>query len=199
MDCRNCGAPMELFERRRYYSCAHCGTFHFIETPAVDGVQVLERSAMACPVCGEGLARSLLDEAWVVEHCERCRGLLMARATFAEAVGRRRARETGPGVPPVPLDRRELKRSMPCPSCGERMDVHPYHGPGNVVIDSCSRCDLIWLDHGELNQITDAPGADRGRRPPPPDRETPSAAPTRMWTGGRRRISLADVFDDLLD
>lgn len=43
------------------------------------------------------------------------------------------------------------------------MDVHPYYGPGNVVIDSCTACSLIWLDYGELQQMTDAPGRDRGR------------------------------------
>jgi Zn-finger nucleic acid-binding protein len=32
-----------------------------------------------------------------------------------------------------------------------------------VVIDSCVTCDLIWLDFGELRQITDAAGRDRGR------------------------------------
>lgn len=44
------------------------------------------------------------------------------------------------------------------------MDVHPYYGPGNIVIDTCSRCDVIWLDFGELRQVTDAPGKDRGKR-----------------------------------
>ena len=44
------------------------------------------------------------------------------------------------------------------------MDVHPYYGPGNVVIDSCRRCDVIWLDFGELEQITRAGGRDRGWR-----------------------------------
>jgi Zn-finger nucleic acid-binding protein len=85
------------------------------------------------------------------------------RADFADAVTRRRARAAGAPVTPSPLDPRELDTRMPCPSCGERMDVHPYYGPGNVVIDSCSRCDLIWLDFGELAQITDAPGRDRGQ------------------------------------
>jgi Zn-finger nucleic acid-binding protein len=42
------------------------------------------------------------------------------------------------------------------------MDRHPYLGPGNVVIDTCSTCDLIWLDHGELTEMVDAPGSDRG-------------------------------------
>ena len=155
---------MELFERRRYYFCNYCATFEFIKTEGAFGVEVLERSpdALPCPLCRAPLAKSLLDEEYLVEHCERCRGVLMRRARFAEAISRRRARETGPPAPPVPLDARELKRTVTCPSCRTHMDVHPYYGPGNVVIDTCSRCDLLWLDFGELKQITQAPGRDRG-------------------------------------
>ena len=29
--------------------------------------------------------------------------------------------------------------------------------PGNVIIDDCSRCELNWLDHGELMRIATAP------------------------------------------
>lgn len=166
MNCRNCGAPMELFERRRYYFCTFCGSFAFIDAPAVDGVRVLERPepARVCPLCGAPLAMALLDDAYRVEHCERCRGILLPRATFADAVTRRRARQSGIPAPPVPLDPRELKRVVVCPSCQLPMDVHPYYGPGNVVIDSCQRCDLIWLDFGELAQISEAGGRDRGWR-----------------------------------
>lgn len=154
---------MELFERRRYHFCRYCGTFEFIAAPAIDGVQVLERPerALDCPLCRAPLAKSLLDHSFVVEHCERCRGVLVQRADFAESVTVRRLNATGPPVPPVPLDRRELERKVTCPSCQAPMDVHPYYGPGNVVIDTCSRCDLVWLDYGELKQITDAPGRDR--------------------------------------
>jgi hypothetical protein len=42
------------------------------------------------------------------------------------------------------------------------MATHPYYGPGNVVIDSCASCELVWLDFGELEQIVKAPGKDRG-------------------------------------
>jgi len=198
MDCRNCGAPMELFERRRYYFCRYCGTFHFIAAAAEDGVQALERQpeARSCPLCGEPLSTALLDGAYAIEHCERCRGLLMARATFAEAAAARRAREHGPPAAPVPLDRRELDRTVACPGCGSAMDVHPYHGPGSVVIDGCVRCDLIWLDTGELQQITDAPGRDRGRRTPAP---APPATGTPDPPARRRQASLADVFDAFFD
>ena len=164
MDCRNCGAPMELFERRRYYFCSYCGTFHFIETPPVDGIRVLERpvDALPCPLCQMPLAKSLLDDVYPLQHCEQCQGLLISRDGFVDAVARRRARESGPPAPPVPIDQRELKRRLRCPSCKEQMEVHPYYGPGNVVIDNCGRCDLLWLDFGELRQITEAPGRDRG-------------------------------------
>jgi Zn-finger nucleic acid-binding protein len=165
MNCRNCGAPMEFFERRRYFFCTHCGTFHFIDSPAVDGVQVLVRHSdgRSCPRCTAALAKSLLDEQYPVEHCERCKGLLIERGSFADALTRRRTRAGGPGTQPAPLDRRELERHVACPACGKSMDVHPYYGPGNVVIDSCTNCSLLWLDYGELQQMTDAPGRDRGR------------------------------------
>ena len=47
------------------------------------------------------------------------------------------------------------------------MVTHPYFGPGNVVIDSCEACAHVWLDFGELRQIVDAPGKDRGNREMP--------------------------------
>ena len=47
------------------------------------------------------------------------------------------------------------------------MATHPYYGPGNVVLDSCGACDLVWLDFGELKQIVDAPGKDRSTRQMP--------------------------------
>ena len=53
------------------------------------------------------------------------------------------------------------------------METHPYYGPGNVIIDSCTGCDLVWLDFGELAQIADAPGKDRGVRKAPPRSEAP--------------------------
>jgi Zn-finger nucleic acid-binding protein len=30
-------------------------------------------------------------------------------------------------------------------------------GPGNVVIDTCERCRVNWLDSGELRRIAVAP------------------------------------------
>jgi Zn-finger nucleic acid-binding protein len=36
-------------------------------------------------------------------------------------------------------------------------------GQANVVVDLCTACRMIWLDHGELGAIVSAPGRDRTR------------------------------------
>lgn len=68
---------------------------------------------------------------------------------------------------PVPLDRQALARELSCPKCSYRFETYPHYGPGNVIIDNCTRCDLVWMDFGELRQIVDAPGRDRGNRERP--------------------------------
>jgi Zn-finger nucleic acid-binding protein len=202
MNCRNCGAAMELFERRKYFYCRYCGTFHFIETTETDGVQVLERSGDApCPVCSAQLAKALLDDRQPVHYCEQCRGVLVPRSVFADVIDTRRASATGPPVTPSPLDTRELQRRVVCPQCRQKMDVHPYYGPGNIVIDTCPRCDVIWLDFGELKQVADAPGKDRRQRAAPPAR--PVEEPRESLRGPRRvaaerRGPLLDALEDLL-
>ena len=131
----------------------------------MDGVRVLQRpeAARPCPLCAAPLAEALLDDTLRVEHCERCRGLGMPRQTFAEAVRRLRARQSGPPIDPAPIDPTELARVLNCSTCGTSMETRRYDGPGNIVIDACSRCDVIWLDHDELTRIIHAPGRDRGR------------------------------------
>jgi hypothetical protein len=57
----------------------------------------------------------------------------------------------------TPPDHADMKRAIKCPRCHRRMDTHSYAGPGNVIVDSCGDCFLIWLDRGELTRIAHAP------------------------------------------
>jgi Zn-finger nucleic acid-binding protein len=75
------------------------------------------------------------------------------------------------------------------------MDVHPYYGPGNVIIDSCTTCDLVWLDIGELKQIAEAPGGDRGVRKPPIPREPPPLSPREASAAAAQTDVLGLLFD----
>lgn len=98
-----------------------------------------------------------LDESMVI-LCKSCQGLLIQSQVFAEIVRHRRREFTGAEQTPPPMDQRQLRTRIKCPACGDKMDVHPYHGPGNVVIDSCSKCWLTYLDYSELSSIEKAPG-----------------------------------------
>jgi Zn-finger nucleic acid-binding protein len=188
---------MELSARRRYYFCRYCGSFHFLDTPETDGIRVLETTgqAPACPRCSTKLATAQLDDAHPVHCCGKCRGVLLPRGTFAHVVYMRRTWAAAQPIPPLPLDRRELERVINCPQCSRRMDVHPYYGPGNVIIDSCTACDLVWLDFGELKQISDAPGADRGVRKQPIPREPVPLSPREASLCAPETDVLGVLFD----
>jgi Zn-finger nucleic acid-binding protein len=67
----------------------------------------------------------------------------------------------------IALPRRQnpADRQIKCPACGHLMLGHLYGGPGNVVIDSCERCHVNWLDAGELRRIVVAPDSNRQATP----------------------------------
>ena len=163
MNCKNCGAAMVLSTTQSYSQCLHCGSFYFPERHD-DGVRIIggPSESHPCPECGKRLSPATLDDHRRVLYCTHCRGVLLPRSVFATVVQTRRAWTTAPPAPPVPLDRPALERVVRCPSCAKPMATHPYHGPGNIVIDTCDPCDVIWLGTGELARAIDAPGRDRG-------------------------------------
>jgi Zn-finger nucleic acid-binding protein len=110
-----------------------------------------------CPTCGSTLVEGLMDD-FRVGHCPDCRGVLLAGEDFAAIVRSRRASYRRADATPVPLEPLEFQRRVDCPRCQAPMDVHPYYGPGNTVIDSCRSCGLVWLDQGEITRIERAPG-----------------------------------------
>ena len=160
MNCGNCGAPMKIVEGRDYFYCDHCSSFYF-PSESRDGVRVLgELSHVDCPVCRMRLVSASVAGAPTL-HCRNCRGVLVDQGAFAFIVPYLRSRARGLPEPPRPLDREALNRQIDCPHCGRLMDTHPYYGPGNVIIDVCTRCAIIWLDYRELDIIANAPGRDR--------------------------------------
>jgi Zn-finger nucleic acid-binding protein len=176
---------MELFATRGYFFCRYCGSFHFPETAGADGIRVVGGGeAWGCAVCAEPLASAVLDETHHVHYCQNCRGVLLPRPDFASVVQRRRAWATDTPGPPVPLNQAELSRKVTCPKCRQAMETHPYYGPGNVVMDSCPRCELVWLDFGELKQIVAAPGRDRGKREHVPRATLETSVVARAIAGG---------------
>ncbi len=84
-----------------------------------------------------------------MDFCFPCR-------CFSRCLQQLRSGDRSPAVQ-APPDSGDLKRVIQCPKCNRRMDTHFYAGPGNVIVDTCDNCDLIWLDRGELTRIAHSP------------------------------------------
>ncbi len=157
---------MTLVAGRDYFRCDYCVSFEFPAGTGEDGVRVVGGpAAWDCPVCRERLLDGRI-EGEPVNFCPRCRGFLATNPVFNAVVRERRARRPA-GDSPHAFDENELKRRIDCPSCRQRMDTHPYYGGGRVVVDTCPRCTLIWLDAGELTVI-EQHNPQRPTAPPPP-------------------------------
>jgi len=136
--------------------CDYCKQVYVPEKNE-DGARVFdEQSGVACPVCSAPLFHAAMAGHRIL-YCTHCHGSLIAMAVFEALVADLRVewRKT-PGNPHTP-NPKELERRLICPQCWQPMDTHYYCGPGNVVIDDCSRCELDWLDAGELASIARAP------------------------------------------
>jgi Zn-finger nucleic acid-binding protein len=156
MTCPNCGAAMRLKSDVDSFVCDFCGAVHVPDTNA-DGVRVLgEESGANCPICRTPLLHAAVSGRRI-QYCETCRGMLIPMGYFVELTQELRAARGATIASTRPADERDLDRRIDCPQCGARMDTHRYGGPGNVIIDSCERCQVNWLDFGELGRIAHAP------------------------------------------
>jgi Zn-finger nucleic acid-binding protein len=164
VNCPSCGAPITLKPDTEGFKCDYCHAV-FFPGEEDDGVTVLGEAvdpdqALACPLCNLPLVQASIAKIPLLD-CTACHGLLLPMQVLPSLIDELRIDELqkGQGSPAVqtPPDQGDLKRTIQCPKCHRRMDTHFYAGPGNVIVDSCGECFLIWLDRGELTRIVHAP------------------------------------------
>jgi len=156
MNCPNCGAPMRLDNGEDHLICEYCASQLFPEKNR-DGVRILaEGSALACPVCAIPLAEAAMNRHRIF-YFTRCHGSLIPMATFTHLVQDLRAQQGNRWEVPPRADPQQFRRTISCPRCHRPMDTHYYGGPGNIIIDDCSPCELNWLDSGKLMRVVRAP------------------------------------------
>jgi Zn-finger nucleic acid-binding protein len=152
MNCANCGAALQPVGNRNYFRCPYCETFFFPEETE-DGVAIVGgNETLECPICAKQLAHAAI-EGNDISYCTVCRGFLTTNAIFSLLVQLKRARNGPSPAVPIPFAPEELRRHISCPRCHKPMDTHPYYGGGNAVIDTCPRCQVVWLDAGELTVL----------------------------------------------
>jgi len=165
MNCSHCHSEIVPAEGQDVAACENCGHLEFTASVNVtkDGVVLSDQTtSFDCPVCsGQKLVVGTIDQCQLAA-CPDCHGFVIDSASLGHLIAHRRATYRGADDRPIPMNQRALDIRRACPACAQTMQVHPYHGPGNSVIDSCPSCQLTWMDCGELDQIIRAPGVRPG-------------------------------------
>jgi Zn-finger nucleic acid-binding protein len=152
MNCEQCGAPIKVEDSKDFFHCDYCGSFQFSD-PNKDGIALLDMlSLYGCPNCQRPLVTAIIKDVRIFS-CPSCRGNLISQAKLLTIIKRAASPDMVGEVPSYPPDRSEIQRKLVCPGCQKTMEAYPYAGPGNIIIQGCSRCRLIWLDFGELFRI----------------------------------------------
>lgn len=144
---------MKVAEGQNLFHCEYCGVYDFPD-PNLDEVALLDEvSPYLCPACRKSLVSAIVKDTRIWS-CPNCRGNLIAQSKMLPILRQVQKANSSVGEDPQPIpNKSELKRAAACPSCQKKMEAYPYGGPGNVIIQGCEECQLIWLDFGELSQI----------------------------------------------
>jgi Zn-finger nucleic acid-binding protein len=195
MNCTSCGAPMKLKADLQSLKCEYCHSVYFPEKND-DGVRVLEeQSSHDCPICSVPLMHAYLFKSPII-YCRKCNGMLIAMGMLEPMIDQLRSTHAAATTPP-PTDKDDLRRKINCPQCHRPLDAHIYGGPGNVVIDSCETCSLLWLDRSELMRIARAPDSSPTAQLSHSEGSDPQ--PGDIWVDLGESVAGGMIFDDIAD
>lgn len=155
--CQKCGGTTEVVAGQQYHQCAYCRSVIQLAEVSVDRILPTGMTLdCGCPSCDQQLQTGLIEQRRAL-YCSSCFGVLLRHEDFGGIVQERQARRAGvEPAEPRAIDPASFERRLKCPSCRELMETHPYYGPGNIVVDTCSRCGYMWLDHGEISRVASA-------------------------------------------
>ena len=152
MNCKHCGAPLNIEDGQNLFHCEYCGGYDF-PNPNQDGVALLgNASSFICPTCRHSLVSATILNIHILS-CPNCRGNLIDQSKMLPLLSQAELLLPTREATLSRSNTSELARIAVCPSCQKKMNTYPYGGPGNIIIQGCNVCQLIWLDFGELSRI----------------------------------------------
>ena len=154
MTCEHCGAALRADRNLGIFICDYCQST-FAPPAGDEGVLAIGQVSEKCPVCHAELWDGSL-ETYSVLLCRGCGGLLVRMDDLMPLVEALRGRRDAPVRAGRMRSSEDLERHLACPKCGRAMESYPYGGAGNVNVDGCERCSVVWFDRGELRRIASA-------------------------------------------
>ncbi|MFN9719560.1 MAG: zf-TFIIB domain-containing protein [Planctomycetota bacterium] len=157
LSCQKCGGTTNSVAGQEYYHCQYCQSLLLL--PNVSPDRITPTGTLldgTCPVCSQAMQTGLIENQRIL-YCTNCHGILLRHTDFGTIIAERLARRVGiDPAEPRPIPEGAETRRVDCPACQSVMDAHPYYGPGQVMIDTCTDCGFVWLDQGELKRIEEA-------------------------------------------
>jgi Zn-finger nucleic acid-binding protein len=165
-----------------------------------------------CPRCRQPLVENQVDE-FTVRLCVPCKGVFLSHADLGNILDR-----SWRAVTPEVAEKLEFHATDAlqtelvylCPDCRQAMEKYGYMGMSAIPIDRCDRCDWLWLDSDELQNMVLALAKDNYRSERTRRRESagrielahavmPGASRTGLpWLFGNRPAAGAEVVMTLL-
>jgi len=109
---------------------------------------------MKCPDCQNKL-ESIDCKGIVVDECVSCKGRWFDRGELRKAKDKEDDDIRWLDFDPFGKDIERLSvpsKGKKCPKCLKTMSSLKYRASG-IIIDKCSSCEGVWLDHGEFEKI----------------------------------------------
>jgi Zn-finger nucleic acid-binding protein len=153
MNCTQCGAPMQVSLNNDSYYCRYCGSYEFIN-PNKDGVILLgETVKYICPQCKKALVTAKAANIDLLS-CKHCKGNLISQPLLLNIIKQVKVDIISSEELGSPQENDELLRIIDCPICSRQMESYPYGAAsGNIIIQGCGNCNVVWLDFGDLYRI----------------------------------------------
>ena len=111
---------------------------------------------MNCPACGKEMVEKKIGET-IIDFCENgCKGVWFDNfeLTRMDEVGEVDESLISDILNSEKDPANDGRDSIKCPKCNINLHEHRYRG-GKVKIDECYSCGGIYLDSGELKEITE--------------------------------------------
>jgi len=116
------------------------------------------RHGLLCPRCDDPLKSENSLGVWT-DLCSHCGGIWLDANEIAPLMERARSEEVeleGVLVAPgsdAPGGPGHEKQTPLCPVCQVEIPEAPYSFGSGVTVNTCSRCQGLWLDQGEFSAI----------------------------------------------
>jgi Zn-finger nucleic acid-binding protein len=111
-------------------------------------------SGYTCPRCETPMQTIQMDDV-EVEHCSSCGGICLDYGELDELAEGMTGSLEYSTITDDRLETKDGQLVIACPKCAvsPAMRKIEFLGVGDIVLDRCDSCGVLWLDKNELDQI----------------------------------------------